>query len=306
MKLAHKFSKRFIFFLIPLIVLGLIMEIALRNIPNDYRNKYQNFKILAPQTEILILGNSHTLHSLNPAFFSKKAFNYANPSQLYYFDELILKSYISNMNHLEWIILPVSYFSYYRTRDDSEEMWRFKNYVLYSKVYKSPRIEDNSEVLGNQFRFNLRRLYKNYVIKEANAVCDSFGFADNYLLKDQFDLKKTAKHTMKSHEKGDDENIAVNVQLLKRIIKMAQDHHVKVLLITPPASNEYQKLLSSNKLKKVINISSDLAKYKDVFYLNFLSDPRFNDADFYDSDHLNVDGAEKLSKIINQLITKYQ
>jgi hypothetical protein len=282
------------------------MEIALRNIPNDYRNKYQTFNILADETQILILGNSHTLHDLNPAFFSKITFNYANPSQLYCFDELIIKSYIKKMNHLEWIILPVSYFSYYRTREDSEEMWRFKNYVLYSKVYKSPHIKDNSEVLGNQFRFNLRRLYKNYVVKEPNAVCDSLGFAYNYLLKDQQDLKKTVKHTIKSHDKGNEESIAVNIELLKRVIKMAQERNVKVLLITPPGSKDYQKLLNSNKLKKVINISTNLTKYKDVFYINMLSDPRFNDTDFYDSDHLNVDGAEKLSKIINHYITKHQ
>lgn len=37
-------------------------------------------------------------------------------------------------------------------------------------------------------------------------------------------------------------------------------------------------------------------------YINLYEDKRFDDSDFFDANHLNVKGANKCSKILNQFI----
>ena len=39
-----------------------------------------------------------------------------------------------------------------------------------------------------------------------------------------------------------------------------------------------------------------------VEYVNLIDDPRFTPEDFFDSDHLNGRGAEKLSRLLDQLL----
>ncbi len=44
-------------------------------------------------------------------------------------------------------------------------------------------------------------------------------------------------------------------------------------------------------------------KYNNVQYLNLFKDDRFVEDDFFDADHLETEGAAKLTKILNEYIS---
>jgi hypothetical protein len=57
----------------------------------------------------------------------------------------------------------------------------------------------------------------------------------------------------------------------------------------------------------MVELSDNLAhKYDHVSYLNWLQHDSFTEDDFFDADHLNEYGAEKLSKLLNDYILKLE
>lgn len=47
-------------------------------------------------------------------------------------------------------------------------------------------------------------------------------------------------------------------------------------------------------------------EFDNVVYLNHMNDKRFSDSDFSDTDHLNPQGARKLTEILNEELRKIQ
>jgi len=98
-------------FTLPLLVLAMSVEWLYRALPNIYAEKGAYLEQRSHNTEVLILGNSHTLFGLNPAFFEKSAYNAANLSQSLAYDLFLLEQYGRYLENLQIIIVPISYFS---------------------------------------------------------------------------------------------------------------------------------------------------------------------------------------------------
>ena len=70
----RKFITKTIYISLPIIVIAIIMEILLRNIPNDYLFKKKYLDEYSSEIETLILGSSHSLYGFNPEYFTSKTF----------------------------------------------------------------------------------------------------------------------------------------------------------------------------------------------------------------------------------------
>ena len=84
------------------------LEVLIRNIPSDFKDKRDYLEAHSNEIETLILGSSHSFHGLNPEFFSSKTYNAAFSSQILFYDLEILRRYESDLTELEWVILPIS------------------------------------------------------------------------------------------------------------------------------------------------------------------------------------------------------
>ena len=105
-----KFILKTIFFLLPILVLAVIMEISLRAIPNDYKQKRNYMDSHSDEIEVLVLGSSHSLYGINPKYFSQKTYNMAYVSQSLDLDYKILEKYYNRFKNLKTIIVDISYF----------------------------------------------------------------------------------------------------------------------------------------------------------------------------------------------------
>ena len=103
----------------------------------------------AEEVEILVLGNSHTCNAINPEYVSAKMFNLAISGQEYLYDHYLFFRWVERYKNLEYVIIPVSYFSFYKNviGNESERMQEL-NYCIYMNCpYHEYDIRYNMESL---------------------------------------------------------------------------------------------------------------------------------------------------------------
>ena len=298
--------KNFLFHLskiiLPILFFFLVLEIAIRKIPNDYQLKKEYLDQNAAEINTLILGSSHTFYGINPEYFSRKTFNAAYVSQTLDLDYELLNLYESKLNNLKTVIIPISYFSLFETLETDVEKWRIKNYVLYYGFENKYHFTDNFESLSNDIKLNVKKVVKHYALNTSFITSSNLGWGNNFNSKNKktFKGKFTAKkHTVKNFDLYDE-----NLKSLKKTIALCKKNNINILFITTPTHQSYSENLNKIQLEKTTKTISELVKNNsNCRYLNLLKSDKFTNEDFYDSDHLNEIGAKKLSLLLNNLIT---
>ena len=294
--------KNFLFHLskiiLPILFFFLVLEIAIRKIPNDYQIKKEYLDKNSAGINTLILGSSHTFYGINPEYFTKKTFNAAYVSQTLDLDYELLKLYESKLNNLKTVIIPISYFSLFETLETDVEKWRIKNYVLYYGFENNYQFTDHFESLSNDIKLNVKKVIKHYTLNTSFITSSNLGWGTNFNSKNKitFNGKFTAKkHTVKDFGLYDE-----NLKSLKKTITLCKKNNINILFITTPSHQTYYKNLSKIQLEKTTETITELVKYNsNCEYINLLKSNKFTNEDFYDADHLNEIGAKKLSLLLD-------
>ena len=313
-----KFILKTIFFLLPILVLAVIMEVALRAIPNDYKQKRSYMDSHLDEIEVLVLGSSHSLYGINPKYFSQKTYNMAYVSQSLDLDYKILEKYGNEFKNLTVIIVDISYFSLYSTLETGPEPWRAKNYNIYYDISTS-KATNNFEVLTNKLDINYSRmkLYYTKKIKNDKAFIDSTFTAKMYdgwislkPAKTTDDLEETGvaaagRHTYDITERSRVEIHDEQTNVLGKIVDWSKQKKVKVVFVTTPTYKTYYNRINAAQWDNTYKVIEDICrKNSNCRYINLLKNEGnlFTEKDFSDADHLSETGAEKMSKLINEFL----
>lgn len=307
--------KRFIItiliFLIPILIIGVVLEVSIRNIPNDYKYKKEYLDKNADKIETLILGSSETFRGVNPEYFSTNTFNAANNAQSLEYDSKILEKYKDDFKNLQTIIVPISYPSYFFKLESSKGSRRVKYYNIYFGMNSSNSVNDYSEVLSTKLKYNIKNFWAYYVNGQDLVSCSSLGWS-NLKLEEDPDLidsgeKSAIMHTININSDKTQDIYKDNVSILKSIIEWCDANDVEVIMISPPIFATYKDNLDLNQLNSTVSTSEKIAsEYTNCIYLNMMDDPRFSSEDFYDASHLSEMGAKKLSILLNEKQQEYQ
>jgi hypothetical protein len=299
-----KFTIKTLIFLLPLIISVIIMELLLRQIPNDYKFKKHYLDNNSDKIEILFMGNSHSFYGLNPIYCKQNCFNSSHISQSLDLDLEILKKYEPNWSKLRVIVLPISYFSFFESMKTSTSPWRIKNYIIYYGISRSKNLRYHTEVLSNNLSLNIGRIISYYIEGNSAISCSDLGWGVSYNSKNGRDLVETGKEAAARHTSKDYKYFNENVSTLKSIIEFGQRHNIKIVLFTPPAYQAYVTNLNKEQLEKTIHTTENiLLQYDNCFYFNLLENKSFSLSDFYDADHLNEIGSKKLTELIENVIS---
>ena len=294
--------KKFLFHLskimLPILFFFLVLEIAIRKIPNDYQLKKDYLDENAAEINTLVLGSSHTFYGINPEYFSKKTFNAAYVSQSLDLDYEILNTYKSKLKNLKTVLVPISYFSLFETLETDVEKWRIKNYVMYYGFENKYQFTDNFESLNNHLTQNVKKTVKHYALNKSFITASNLGWGTNFNSKNKKAFKGTftaKKHTVTNFNLFDE-----NLKSLHKIITLCRKNNVNIIFITTPTHKSYYQNLNKIQLEKTTKTISELVQNNsNCTYLNLLKSEDFYDADFYDADHLNEIGAKKLSLFLD-------
>lgn len=294
------FVKNIALFSIVIIMIIAAAEIYVENLSNPCKDKHKWMLAHSENVETLVLGSSHTYYGIRPDMLGKNAYSLALVSQTYRYDAYLLQHY--NMPKLKNVIIPFSYFSLWEDIDLQKEMsFEATRYRIYMDCDIHSRIgEYGFEFMHiNSFKEKLKSIYT-----PSKMSWDEYGWGTNYTIESRNEDWDNGEIRAKNNTYPDNsEYVSLNINFLQNIIDFCNNRNIKVTIITTPVSDtflkyesSYQKEINKKELRRI------LKQNPNIKYLNFENDSSFTDKDFYDADHLNTDGATKLTLKLSEMM----
>ncbi len=293
-----RFLLKLALFALPWLLLLTLAELYVESLPNIARDKHQWMLRNQQAVRTLVLGHSHTLYGIRPDLLGDSAFNLAQQSQTYRYDSYLLRHY--TMPHLQTLILPFNYSSLWEDFEQQDEDFQAIRYRIYMDCDIHPRLSwYGFEVMSMPLvREKLQSLYR-----PAQNQWDSLGWATDYTLSTRADDWDNGRERAACNTYEDTTLVALNTAYLHDIFTFCRQHHIQVLLLNTPTSATFQAHEEAHQ--KAINekvLHQLLTLYPEILYLDWEADPHFTPDDFYDADHLNTDGATKLTQLVKTFI----
>lgn len=297
----RKFIIKILVFIIPLIALCLAAEIYTRQIPNAYSYKFSYMSQNAGNITTLILGSSHTFRGIDPKYIEGKAFNLAYSSQDLKRDAYLLDRFICQMDSLQTVILAYSYHSMPEVMEDLNNAETLLKYYGIYMEYPETRYSLEISIPGW-----IKKCTAHWRGEDIRH-CDSLGFGAkddtrSSILNEEEACKILSHHTFKNFDRVNE-----NKATLRHIATICKERNIRLVLLTTPVTSYYFKNISSKQYSIMQTAAKELTdEFDNVVYLNHMDDKRFSDSDFSDTDHLNPQGARKLTEILNEELRKIQ
>lgn len=307
----QKFLSQALWFCLPvLFVLG-FFEYKISAIPNDLSYKRVLLEGSLPKIEVLITGASDSFMGINPQYFSKVGFNLAFHSQSLIIDTQLVRKYFERMPRLQLIIMSINYATpSYKMADSNESRRNF----LYSRFLGVPGDQSTLSLLHPQNYFALLNygsnqirefIGKNFKANLASETSASGWSKSETIGNTQVITAESGKKLVRFHNGlMKSEHIADNLKALGDLLSYADAKGVKIVFVTPPVFKTYSSVLNMDVWQKEQTLLRDLAQKHNTLYYDYLTDDRFEVSDFKDDNHLNFNGAEKFSKILEADIVK--
>ncbi len=293
-------------FLLPLVLGFVLLEKRLAKIPNSYNQKKTRIETKLKDIEFLVVGTSHTLYGVDPEQFSHKGFNLANISQTPYYDARLVEAYIGKLPKLKMVIIPMSYFTFYKQLHKGVEDWRVYFYYHYWNI----PIPENSIFDFN--KYSLFTIYSPYTVLGFAKQRFKNSGAPNYT---EYGFEKKLTSTPINDGTGkdrvellskeyNDTNYNNGLADVEYLLKLLKTKNIIPVFITTPCYNTYYDNLNPTILNRNKIVIDSLCRKYGIQYFDHLKDSRFTIEDFADNDHLNFTGAQKFSKILDSEVVR--
>lgn len=277
----------------PIALLAIGLEIYVESIPNSYTYKRQYMEQHAAQIQTLVLGSSYAYDGID-AELLPSAFNLANSSQCFEDDYRLLAKYLSMMDSLQTVILPLSYSSLQMVSSSNRRGY----YTIYMDLYPRWPISKYSFEC-----FNLELMTKKIIkhaLREDVVRCDSLGQRIGHTLESRpTDWQDTEALVANDRFVGSAAQpyIEENTCWLRRIALECQVNGVELYLVKMPALQDYRDAMPQEQVEAMNHaITTITNKFDCVHVLDYQA--WGIDADFWNATHLNTDGARRLTREI--------
>ena len=246
--------------------------------------------------DTLVVGSSHGDFVFNPEFFST-SFNACCRSQDLKHSYLLYKQLSKENNNIKNVILFYSIFS------------------SACELEKSPSEKEISLALNEIFHLNIKyqdphlqhfaQLIQGKLDEVAAEIPGNNGFFPDHG-KGFFPEEYTAKRRAEDHLKY---NVECLAQIyLEMIIQLAKTQQHKLYILLPPARTDYKQAAgeSSHLFRHLHSTLKELNNPEFIEIINFYDDPKFQDQDFGDFDHLlpKSPGTKHLTEHTKTIIKK--
>lgn len=229
--------------------------------------------------ETLVLGSSHGDYGFRSDLY-ENSYNLGLTSSDLYFNYQFYKLLFPKLPNLKNLILFYSVFS------PGHELEKTKEYhiaILFKLIFGIPYRDSNLKI------------YEEKII-EALGLIPEEEMPDNYtgyeipdwFFDEAFGVENRAKMHLRENSRSSNQT-----KYVEKISSLAKKHKHKLTVVLSPAREDYKSFLpDSSELFKELN------NLKGIDILNYYDDKDFTRDDFGDFDHLNQDGAKKLTQKI--------
>jgi len=292
-----KFFKRYSWIWILLLVFWLSLELFYRWVPNNYTYKHQRLPQIKESVKVLISGNSHALYGLDPEYFELPTYNLAQVSQTLYFEELLLQKHLPEFEKLQYLILNVSYFTLSQQDFTAEDVFRRYYYHAFMDITDAEMTpwdpKRYSLALTREWKHTWR--FMKQVVKKGTLVnCNPNGFGNDYIGQNINLTEEAIQQLGIRHEDGL-LDFSKNLERLKNISDLCKSQNIQLVLVSLPVSASYYQQMNIQKWQLIHERLVAFASTSGTVYFNLLQFDGVDEEDFYDPDHLNQQGAKKIS-----------
>ncbi|MEI8133278.1 MAG: SGNH/GDSL hydrolase family protein [Leptolinea sp.] len=302
-----KFAIRLILLVLPFAISFVLLDRALENVyPNSYKLKRVNLEKNLNVIEVLVLGDSWAWNDINPDYFQVKGYNLANPVQDLYYDQQLLYKYLDHLPNLKVVLQPLSYHIL-----QSNQMLNGRNYRVCMTLREFSILPQDLEDL---FRYRFCSLLtkegdtpfssilyweKNLKNYDLPSTVQENGWGRNDAVLQDTSLEGAGKRVLALDKAMDPTLMEGNIQRLLATNQKLKNRGVKLVLLTLPVTKEFYTNINLKKYNAVQKQILQLSKQNNIPYYDYIQDSRFSDEDFYNYDHMNPRGAEKISRILD-------
>lgn len=304
MKRLHSLFLRNPWHRLPLFALLVLVPFAagecyVRSLPNPAKSKHAYLSRHSGEVEVLVLGSSHTFYGICPELLGRHAFSAAQVSQTWRYDNWLLYHY--PFPRLRAVVLPVSDFSFYENLEGGNEWYLANRYRLYMDCDIHPRgsVYDWEITAFPVFCEKLKSLWQ-----PPKLTWSATGQGLNYTKAARPENWDNGLARARSNIYRDFSAAPEMEGYLRSIADYCRKKGVRLLLVTTPLSKSYrenQDVVQGMDTRR--RLDRFLREYPETYYVNFRDDPAFGAEDFYDADHLNLDGAKKLSRSLRRYLS---
>ncbi len=293
-----KFCLGVMIFVIPIILLLSAVECYVRLLPNSYKYKDDWMWKNGQGVSTLVLGNSHAFFDINPSEYGDSTFNLANVSQRLQHDYFLLCRYADACPNLSTVVLVVDNSNLFDIPMEHDEPGRVTYYQLYMGYSEHSFFSRYSLELSdiNSFWAKIKKQWNN-----EGLSCDSLGWGNGYLLSLR-NPKDFLDENVRVHRFVDWNTTCQNVKCVRAIAKWCKSHKISLVLLMPPVTASYTRKADKWQLDFVQQVVDSCKKDYGVVVADYSCDNRFDDFDFFDTDHLNDKGAIKFSALLKSEI----
>jgi len=281
--------------------------------PNVDRDALWNvYTSLPPDTvQVVAIGTSKIHANMNPAIIWDEAritsyclsgSSMDLQTSYYYLDE----AYRSGQNPTVVIIEPlmVSNDNYALTPVQKRNIISLPVYTRIRAVTSILPAHEWTDWISRLLQYRNRLFTNDAMITQDDYRLNKFDERPEIIMGYRFSAKTKPMEQNRNPRAIDEEQYRVNYPMMKKLIELALSHDSEVIVIDMPDANRsvmslYNARLSRDLIQDGISVRYYSADdYLDGIKLDF-------DTDFYDSQHLNYHGGEKLSRWLANELSAY-
>lgn len=251
--------------------------------------KELNFQHIKDQLSTIVLGSSHGYYGFNTNMLPH-SFNLCSPSQDLKYSYLLLDKVNRECNKLKNIILFYSIFS---PGSDVEKSASERVVAIAMNNKYQLGINYSEEEL-----ISLNNFAKNIKIECENPKNYDHGYPPFILesINDSYGVSNRARDHLRFNLRHN------SLGYLSKIIALAYHRRQRIFIVLPPYRSDYKREIIQNGGNRYSGLTTTLELAKSFIkpvVLDFFDNTNFIDSDFIDFDHLNHEGAIKLTNIVN-------
>jgi hypothetical protein len=209
------------------------------------------------------------------------------------------------MPRLRRVILPISYSSYAAESDrnpgDYNKSYHYAFFFGSTAFTDWYSIRRYSLVAIWSVKQSVDRAWAYYT--RGDSLVDS-GPNGWMAARDQHDLAKNGQESGLFHDQYYDSTlIPLNIARVADIARLCRDRHIELVLISTPMWHSYMEHIRRDRYHHMVRTTDSLSQALGVPYYNFTEDPRFVEEDYYDANHLRIQGAHKLTALLRDTLS---
>ncbi|MEX0007151.1 hypothetical protein AB2T78_10015 [Clostridium butyricum] len=302
-----------------------LKDVYLNNYLQDYDFKYLNNTINLSKeqsVENIVVGNSYPMTGICEKELKKTSYNLALSSQDLYYSKKIIENVIRENREIKVCLLGVAEYLLYH--DLSMGKYDYSTGLVKSIYYPLTKDLHNSVKKYTLKRKQLKKLISNKLLQEIfnfNRVEEELdkliyqelgGYFNKYAIRSQISIlrgksledipeeerwelgkKRAEEHNeLIKYEKTKEEN----KKILIEIVNILKREGIRCILIKFPTTKYYSENIYQSMKNEFYDFISTLSS--NIEFVDFSKINLLNEKDFIDFDHLNENGAVKVTKYI--------